>query len=74
MPRKKKKNNWIRPKIDDKPCAACGEMINMNGDGWVVNGKGQIVHYGAFTKFKDKCFKKLIDLKAIQSKIDTSKG
>ena len=74
MPKKKKKNNWIRPKIDDKPCAACNEMINMSGDGWVVNGKGQIVHYGAFTKFKDKCFKKLIDLNAIQSKIDTSKG
>jgi len=28
----------------------------MKGYGWVVNGKGQIIHYGKFTEFKDKCF------------------
>ena len=60
MPKKKKKKSWIRPKIDDRPCAACGEMIDMNGDGWVVNGKGQIVHYGNFNKYKDLCFNKII--------------
>ena len=57
---KKKKNIWTKTKIKDVPCAACGKMINMNGDGWVVKGKGQIVHYGAFTEFKDHCFNKLI--------------
>ena len=72
MPKKKKKKSWIRPKIDDRPCAACGEMINMNGDGGVVNGKGQIVHYGAFTEFKDKCFKKIIAQKALENKTSTS--
>ena len=72
MPRKKKKNNWIRPKIDDKPCAACGEIINMNNDGWVVNGKGQIIHYGAFTEFQDKCFKKIIAQNALENKTRTS--
>jgi hypothetical protein len=61
MPKKKKKKSWIKPKIDDKPCASCGEMINMNGDGWVVNGNSQIVHYGSFNEFQDKCFKKLIE-------------
>lgn len=60
MPKKKKKKSWIKPKIDDRPCAACGEMIDMNGDGWVINGMGQTVHYGNFNKYKDLCFNKII--------------
>jgi len=36
----------------------------MNGDGWVVNLKGQTVHYGAFTPQKDRCFKKIIEINA----------
>ena len=47
-------------------------MINMNGDGWVVNGKGQIIHYGAFNEFQDKCFKKIIAQNALENKTETS--
>lgn len=60
----KKKNIQKKPIIKDKPCDACGEMIDMNGDGWVVNLKGQTLHYGAFTPQKDKCFKKIIEINA----------
>ena len=56
----KKKNIQKKPIIKDKPCDACGEIINMNGDGWVINANDKIVHYGVFTPYKDKCFKKLM--------------
>tara|TARA_R100001086_G_scaffold61997_1_gene28747 strand:- start:72 stop:290 length:219 start_codon:yes stop_codon:yes gene_type:complete len=71
VPKKRKKKSWTKPIIDDRPCDACGEIIDMNGDGWIVTAGGKTIHYGAFSEFRDKCFNKLINLKTIQSKTDT---
>ena len=55
----KKRRTASRP-IQRQPrsygkCEACGKSVGE--DDWVINGKGQMAHYGA--THGDKCFRKL---------------